>query len=274
MPELPEVETVRSQLDKYLAGATILSIEIWRSGREFPVGSEFIQALVGATIQSIKRRAKLLVWELDKERFLFAHLKMTGRFTVVSSSYQPEKHDRIRFIYRSKMGEVEQLVWADMRQFGYLKLLSRVEGEGILDEYGLEPLSSTAEALAARLSKPTARAIKTVLLDQSIIAGIGNIYADEACFRAGIKPTRLAKRLAQKDRLRLAEEIQAVLRASLAQKGTSAHHYVDTAGNKGGFLALLQVYGRGTQPCFRCRTPIIRVNFRGRGTHFCASCQR
>lgn len=274
MPELPEVETVRAQLDVRLAGATILAVELWRSGRETPQGEDFTKALTGANIHAVKRRAKLLVWELDQDRFLLAHLKMTGRFSFVTSEYIREKHDRLKLSYRSRTGEVGQVVWSDMRQFGYLKLVSRREGEGILQEYGIEPLTATKEELMDRLSLATKRAIKTVLLDQSVIAGIRNIYADESCFRAGIRPTRLVKSLKSSERLRLAEELQAVLWASLAQKGTSAHHYLDTSGKKGGFLALLQVYGRGKQPCFRCQNPIQRVTFRGRGTHFCSSCQR
>ena len=274
MPELPEVETVRTQLDEHLAGATILAVELWRSGREHPQGDLFIQELTGATIKSIQRRAKLLIWELDHERFLFAHLKMTGRFYFVSPDYMRAKHDRILIRYRARTGEVQDVIWSDMRQFGYLKIVSRVEGDAFLQEYGVEPLTATVNELAERLALKTTRAIKTVLLDQSVIAGIGNIYADEACFRAGIRPMRLAKRLTAEERMRLATSIQEVLQASLAQKGTSAHSYLDTKGGKGGFLALLQVYGRGGKPCLRCKKPIKYIHFRGRGTHFCLSCQR
>lgn len=274
MPELPEVETVRRQLHRHLAGATIVSLEILRSGREFPAGRAFVEGLTGARISGIKRRGKLLIWELDQKRFLFAHLKMTGKFLIVPDSYLCTKHDRILFVYRSKRGEKKRLVWSDMRQFGYVKLLPRKEGERILEAYGLEPLTTSVGLLVARLAQPTGRAIKTVLLDQTVIAGIGNIYADEACFRARIRPTHLAKRLTEKDRLRLAKAIKEVLSASLAQKGTSAHHYVDTAGEKGGFLACLQVYGRGQKPCVHCGTRITRLVFRGRSTHFCSSCQR
>lgn len=275
MPELPEVETVRSQLDRELAGAMILAVDLWRSGREFPSGISFVRGLEGASVQAVKRRAKLLIWELDEgRRWLLAHLKMTGRFLQVSSEYEVQKHDRLRLVYRSPVGEVRRLVWSDMRQFGYLKLVSRSEGEAIVAGYGLEPLEVSVADLAEHLDLSTTRAIKTVLLDQSVVAGIGNIYADEACFLAGIRPTRLASRLTRQERQRLAREIQVVLRASLAQKGTSAHHYIDTAGEKGGFLKLLQVYGRAGKTCMRCSGVVERMTFRGRGTHFCASCQR
>lgn len=274
MPELPEVETVRTQLDRELTGATILAVDIWRSGRELPVGDVFVRALTLAKIQRIQRRAKLLIWELDQDRAILVHLKMTGRFLVVPENYERQKHDRIFFRYRTVKGLEKRLVWSDVRQFGFMHVVTAKEAQKKALEYGLEPLVSTAEELAERLALPTTRAIKSVLLDQSVIAGIGNIYADEACFRARIRPTKMAKKLTNVERELLAMEIKAVLKASLAQKGTSAHHYVDTAGGKGGFLELLQVYGRGKKPCVRCQTPIKRVEFRGRGTHFCPRCQR
>jgi formamidopyrimidine-DNA glycosylase len=273
MPELPEVETVRTQLDHELAGATILAVEVWRSGRELPSGTAFIKTLTLAKITNVKRRAKLLIWELNQDRAILIHLKMTGRFLVVPKNYERQKHDRIFFRYQTATGVEKQMVWSDMRQFGYMRVVTAKEAEETVAEYGLEPLVSSIEALVERLALPTTRAIKSVLLDQSVIAGIGNIYADEACFRAGIRPTRAARKLTTTERRVLATEIQTVLKASLAQKGTSAHHYVDTTGGKGGFLDLLQVYGRGKKACVRCETPITRLEFRGRGTHFCPNCQ-
>ena len=130
------------------------------------------------------------------------------------------------------------------------------------------------EQIAERLAQKTTRAIKTVLLDQGVIAGIGNIYADEACFRAKILPTRALVSLTKKERLALATQIRGILQESLALKGTSAHTNLDTTGKKGGFVDLLNVYGRKGKPCARCKTAITKMMFRGRGTHFCTKCQK
>jgi formamidopyrimidine-DNA glycosylase len=139
--------------------------------------------------------------------------------------------------------------------------------------YGPEPLESEAAVLASRLEKPRMRRIKAALLDQATIAGIGNIYADEVLHRAGILPTRRLDQLTSEERLRIARNIQNVLHEAVAQRGTSANDYVDTQGEKGGFLSLLRVYGRKGEPCRTCGTPIQKSVFAQRGTHVCPTCQ-
>lgn len=273
MPELPEVETVRRQLAERLNGATILGIDIWRSGREFPRSDAFAETLVGQRIEAVERRAKLLVWRFMDGRAMTAHLKMTGRFVFIEEGYERGKHDRIRFVLE-RDGEPFALVWADVRQFGFLKVAERDELEKILAAYGPEPLEVSAEVLANCFLRDSSRTVKALLLDQTVIAGVGNIYADEGLHRAGIRPTRRVRRLSADDRLCLAQEIQAVLRESLAQQGTSANDYVDTNGERGGFLSLLRVYGRGGEPCLSCATPIKKSVVAQRGTHYCERCQR
>lgn len=274
MPELPEVETVRRQLDRRLRGAMITGLQIWKSGREYPNGMEFFDGVVGRRIQSIDRRAKLLIWRFEDGGAMIGHLKMTGRFLFVEKDYLQQKHDRILFLYTDTKGKIIPLVWADVRQFGFLRLVS-VEGlERILSEYGPEPLLVTPEVLAERFMHPKTRTIKAALLNQSVIAGVGNIYADEACHRAGIHPKRRLHTLTQNDRMRLAQAIQDVLNESLAQHGTSANDYVDTSGGTGGFLSLLRVYGRQGEECHVCHKPIQRIVLHQRGTHFCPTCQR
>ncbi len=270
MPELPEVETIRYQLALRLEGTKIEDIVIWKTGRETPVGREFVQSLIGRKIQTIERRAKLLIWRLDDDRALTAHLKMTGRFVFVNTDYQPAKHDRMLF----QLSGGTRLVWADMRQFGFLRLVDQETLDCILDMYGPEPLEVEPAVLAERLVKPGTRKVKVALLNQEVIAGVGNIYADEACFRAGIHPTRNLGSLKQDDRLRLAQAIQEVLRESLARKGTSARQYVDTMGSRGAFKDFLRVYARAKQPCLICQTPIEKILVGQRGTHFCPVCQR
>jgi formamidopyrimidine-DNA glycosylase len=247
-------------------------MEIWRNGREFPRGEEFVQALVGRYAVSVERRAKLLVWRFENETALTAHLKMTGRFVFVGEGYERQKHDRIRFVFE-RGGERIFLVWADVRQFGFLKLVSSETLKEILEGYGPEPLGVSVEELATCFTRRSVRSIKALLLDQTVLAGVGNIYADEACYRAGIRPMRMANKVTAKERLRLAQEVQTVLAESIARQGTSANDYVDTQGEKGGFLELLRVYGREGESCRTCQQPIIRVVHVQRGTHYCANCQ-
>ncbi len=269
MPELPEVETVRRQLHAALAGKTIVVLDVFRTGREFPVGADFSLGVVGKHIVAVERRAKLLIWRFVDGSAMVGHLKMTGKFLLVAEEYQPGKHDRMRFVT-----DGPQFIWSDVRQFGYVKLMDADGLAVLLAGYGPEPLLATPEELAERLLTPKTRKIKAALLDQTCIAGIGNIYADEACFRAGIRPTRRLGTLSAKDRLRLAMEVQAVLTESLAQNGTSSNDYVDTLGERGGFLGFLRVYGRENEPCRTCAAPIKKFVLAGRGTHYCAECQK
>lgn len=274
MPELPEVETVRRQLDQRLRGARIQSVTVLRSGREFPLGEAFIHGLAGRTIQSIDRRAKLLIWRFEDQQALLGHLKMTGRFVFVDHEYAPQKHDRIVFDFVGARHAVPlRLVWSDIRQFGFLKLVTASELEQVISGYGPEPLEVATEVLAHCLRVPHTRVVKAALMNQAIIAGVGNIYADEALHRAGIRPTRRLATLTAHDRYRLAQAVQTVLRESVAQQGTSANDYVDTRGERGGFLGLLRVYGRFGQACQTCQTPIKKITLMQRGTHYCPRCQ-
>jgi formamidopyrimidine-DNA glycosylase len=269
MPELPEVETVCVQLHERLAGRRVVEVEIWKTGREFPSLDDFVRLVLDQKIKRVYRRAKAIVFDFGNGAMV-GHLKMTGRFVFVDDQYQPAKHDRILFVF----DDGSRVVWADVRQFGYVKIFDVAELDCVLQKYGPEPLESSVQQLADRLAKPKTRTIKAALLDQATIAGIGNIYADEACHRAGIRPMRRLGRLTMAERLRLAQEIKNVLVESLAQKGTSANDYVDTKGERGGFLSLLRVYGRSGEPCLTCSTPISKIVLAGRGTHFCATCQK
>lgn len=274
MPELPEVETVRRQLAKRMEGAKIVSVTIWQSDRELPKANAFVTALKDKRISTIERRGKLLLIRFSDASALAIHLKMTGK--LIFYEQEPKmaaRHERLYFTIK-KGKEICYLVWKDLRRFGYLKLLSEPKQiNDVLAEYGPEPLLATAQELADRLAKPSVRSTKAVLLDQSVIAGIGNIYADEACFLAGIHPARPLKSLSAKERLLLAESIQDILHRSLEQRGTSAHDYLDTEGKKGGFSKLLQVYGRKNKPCPNCQTLITKTVLAGRGTHACLTCQ-
>lgn len=269
MPELPEVETVRRQLHAGLAGKTIQSVELLKIGREKPLGKKFVDAVVGKTIERVDRRAKLLVYRFTDGTAMTAHLKMTGKFVFVDREYASTKHDRMIF----ELGDA-RLAWNDVRQFGFVHLVSGKELEEILLKYGPEPLETSVEMLASRIELPKTRMIKAALLNQEVIAGVGNIYADEACHRAGIKPTRRLGRLNAEDRLNLMRHLKELLDEAVKQRGTSANDYVDTEGKKGGFLSLLRVYGREGERCLNCGDTIKRIVVAQRGTHYCGGCQR
>ena len=279
MPELPEVETVRTQLDAQIRGATILDIQIWKSGREKPAGEALRHFLEGKSVSEVQRRAKLLVWKFDDGSAMTAHLKMTGKFVFVDADYEPSKHDRMLFRFSARGGSAFggdndiYLVWNDVRKFGFVHAVSEKELENILSKYGPEPLESDVTYLVTRIKEPKTRTIKSALLNQQVIAGIGNIYADEACFRAGIRPTRRLGRLNENERVNLMTHVKELLREAVEQRGTSANDYVDTEGKKGGFLSLLRVYGRTGEPCVNCKTPIKKIVLAQRGTHYCSECQ-
>ena len=274
MPELPEVETVRRQLHEKLAGARFKSIEVIRSGRERPLGNAFTLMLKEKTVLRIERRAKLLMWRLSDETTILAHLKMTGRFIFSSANVTPSKHASLKFIFQNRQGKQVDCFWEDMRKFGYMEVVTNAEADAKASEYGPEPLTTGAEQLAECFRGSKSRRIKSVLLDQARIAGVGNIYADEACHRAGILPSRQLGKLTQRDRVELARAVKSVLQESLDQRGTSAHNYVDTDGARGGFVSFLRVYGRGGKPCLTCKTQIKKTRQEQRGTHFCPTCQR
>lgn len=269
MPELPEVETIRRQLDSKLRGKTVTKVTLFRTGRELPRGKKFIAAVEGKKIKNISRRAKLLVWNFTDGTALLAHLKMTGRFVFVDGKYEPKKHDSAMF----EFGRL-RLVWSDVRKFGFVKFVERPELDAVLACYGPEPLEARAEELADRLKTPKTRLVKAALLNQETIAGVGNIYADEALHRAKIRPTRRLGSLTEKERLALGKDIQKVLCESIDKGGTSANDYVDSRGEKGGFLDLLRVYGRKGEGCRDCGTPIKRIVIGQRSTHYCPKCQK
>lgn len=268
MPELPEVETIKRQLDSKLAGQKIKSVKILKSGREKPVGIKFVKILIGKKIRHIERRAKLIIWKFSDDDALVTHLKLTGRLIVVDKKYTPQKHDRIIFEIGS-----HRLVWSDVRQFGHMNYFTPVELKNTLDKFGPEPLEMKPEQIAELFKSPKTRKVKVALLDQTTLAGIGNIYADESLFRAKIKPTRHLGELTAVERLALAKAIQDVLKLAIKLKGTSSQDYLDAHGERGQFDKILNVYRRKNLPCRVCGTPIVRTVVAQRGTHYCPKCQ-
>ncbi len=272
MPELPEVETVARGLREQVVGSTIRAVQIWHPTLTVKQDRDrFTEHLTGAQITQVSRRAKFLLFHLQPQGVLMGHLRMTGKFIVSAPLEAPGKHHRAWFT----LDEGRLLVFEDMRCFGTLEWFPEEASIPQLQELGPEPLSDAFQAplLQQALAK-TSRAIKPTLLDQKIVAGIGNIYASEILFRARIHPEREARTLRKADCTRLVTETKEVLTEALAHNGTSISDFRRVDDKTGEFQAFLRVYQRETHPCRVCGTPIQRIVQQQRSTFFCPTCQK
>lgn len=278
MPELPEVEYVARQLQQTLIGQSITAVQVnWARAIGHPDVPSFCTRLSGAKISRIGRRAKLLLVFLSNEETLVIHRRMTGNILLFPAAPEgavwhelPDPYCRVAFL----LADGRRMAFSDPRKFGRMALYGPGELQAALKGYGLEPLGEefTATALA-RLLKGHARQIKPFLLDQTAVAGIGNIYADEALFRAGIHPLRRTDTLSSAEVGRLHEAIRTVLEAGIAHGGTTFGRHQDIWGEAGWNREHLQVYQHEEMPCVRCGTLIVRIVVAQRGTHFCPQCQ-
>lgn len=273
MPELPEVETIRRQLARAIVGATIKDVVVNFAGRLNLPAKKFIQIIKGKKFIGVDRRAKLLIFKLSGGFFILAHLKMSGRFLVTTSGASVDKHSHIVF----KLSGNRELHWNDFRKFGFLKLVDAVGLEKYLEAqaYGPEPLdkSFTWKKMAMCLRSAPKKKIKPHLLDQTCIAGIGNIYATEALWFAKIHPSTPVGKISDAQMKLLYRGIISVLKKSIAAHGTSADAYFDAFGEEGKFEKQLKVYGREGQLCPRCRAKIKKIKIGGRGSAYCPKCQ-
>ena len=274
MPELPEVETVARDLRAELVGRRFLSAWVSEPGvLRFPAPEVFTAALPGLEVDSVERRGKYIHCGLRGGQDLVFHLGMTGHLRVVAGGAAVVKHTHLR----AGLDDGRELRFDDARRFGRLMLGSRalLEERGVLPALGVEPLSDDfSPADLDRLMRHTTRTVKAALLDQSGIAGLGNIYVDEACHLAGIRPTRRAHRLTRRERLALHGAIRAVLATAIQNRGTTVDDYRDLWAARGSNQEQLRVYGRGGEPCLGCGAVLRRKVVAGRTTVYCASCQR
>jgi formamidopyrimidine-DNA glycosylase len=270
MPELPEVETVRRQLDPELRGRRIERLEVLdpRWCRPAPP-AELEGSVSGATIRGLGRRGKYLLLGLDGERTLVMHLRMTGNL-VLGERSASERHLRARF----RLEDGREVWFTDPRRFGEAFLIEDAELAGRFERLGPEPLSDefTAEALASIASGRTAP-LKSFLLDQSAIAGVGNIYADEALFRARLHPLSPAASMKPEHHAALRDGVVAALEAGIAGGGASIDDYRDGRGERGTMQDEFLVHTREGEPCPRCGAAILRIVVSGRSTYYCPSCQ-
>jgi formamidopyrimidine-DNA glycosylase len=269
MPELPEVETTVRALRQPLLGQTITGVRSdWPRQVIEPDIREMDARIGGRKIQSINRRGKYLVFGLEGGEHLIIHLKMSGHLSVVPAEIPPDKH--VHTVFTLAGGR--ELRFRDTRKFGRVYLVQELDN--VLGPLGPEPLSPqfTAEDLLHRL-QGRRRVLKPLLLDQTFIAGIGNIYADEALHRAQLLPTRISNDLTRDESRALHSAIQWVLRLAITREGASIDNYRKPDGSKGEMQEAFAVYGRTGEPCHRCGAIIERMVLGGRSTHFCRSCQ-
>lgn len=287
MPELPEVETIRQDLLPRIVGKTIRDVVIRRPKIVRVDKKIFLWSVIGQSVTDIQRRGKLLIAPLSNAlQYILIHLKMTGQLIyrseaeIIAGGHSfstmdfdlPNQYTHVSF----QLNDDSFLHFNDMRQFGYIDLVDSTQLEKILNVYGIEPLTKdfTLEAFT-KLFKQRTAPTKAVLLNQERIAGIGNIYADEICFQAAVRPMRAAKKLTLFEIGRLYKASSAVLKKAIRYRGTTFSSFVDSTGKKGQFTKHLMVYGRTGLECRRCTTGIIQKTVSaGRGTHYCPNCQK
>ena len=273
MPELPEVETVCRGLQLALAGARIELVMLRRGDLRTPFADDFMQNLTGRRIESVQRRAKYLLFTLSGGATLIAHLGMSGRFSVEKKLPKSFKtHDHVVWILEDGRG----VIYNDPRRFGLMEIAKTksLSEHPLLAHLGPEPFSKdfSASYLKAALLKRKGP-IKPVLMDQSLVVGVGNIYASEALFLAGIHPETPAFKAAPKAAL-IVKSIRKVLEAAIASGGSSLRDFLHVSGEAGYFQHQFNVYERGSEPCFACQTPLLAIRQAGRSSFYCPSCQR
>ncbi len=265
MPELPEVETVTRELRRALCGKTIRRVCVYnRLVVRQPSLKQFCRHLRHATITKVFRRGKLLICELGKRGFLTVHLKMTGQLIYPSDG----EGSRVGFFF----SDGTLLDFKDQRLFGELRFVSSWESLPFIRRLGPEPFHISSAEFSGKLRGKKTR-IKPLLMDQTFLAGIGNLYAAEILFRAGIDPRRAASSLTPAESKKLFRILKDVLKQAISQGGSSVDDYVRISGKKGAYSAYHQVYDRQGKPCVFCGQPIQRITLSGRGTYYCGRCQ-
>lgn len=289
MPELPEVETIRAGLELGIVGQVIKDVEVL-NGKTFLAPTDLIgQVVAGQTISHVDRRAKVLIWNLADGYSLLFHLKMTGQVVLTKADGErfagghptasmaadlPDTSTRV--IFRLASGDT--VYFNDQRKFGWIKLVetAQINEDALVGRLGPEPLSDdfTLASFTTALKRHAKAPIKPVILDQSTVSGIGNIYADESLHLAKIHPRRLAGSLTPAEIKRLHEAIKTIIALGIEHGGTSFTHYVNALGGQGDYLDHARVFRREGLPCPVCGTIIQKTKVAGRGTHFCPYCQK
>ncbi len=271
MPELPEVETIVRSLRLRLLGQEIKSLRLF-----FPALLRDSRVLAlrkfrGRLITGVRRRGKMILLDADSGFSLLFHLKMTGRFFLGPAKAARDRHTRLAIL----LGNGEELLFQDPRKFGFVRVVETAKAEQALEikKLGPEPLGLDFPNFYQLFAQRRGR-LKSLLLKQSFLAGIGNIYADEICFESRLHPASRVSSMSLYQVQRLWKAIHSVLLRAIEAGGSSIRNFRDGEGRAGSFQSQLRVYGRAGEPCFRCGTKIVRWRLAGRSTHFCPRCQR
>ncbi len=271
MPELPEVETVVRDLRPLLVGRSFVKIAVGRKALRREWSRDWEEQLIGQRVQAIERRGKWILIDLGAP-WLVVHLGMTGQFTVVSADKPRETHTHVAFT----LEDGGELRFRDVRRFGSITLhpdRAALTAFFMNNRLGPEPFDFDA-AYWRDCLRSTRRNLKAILLDQTVLAGVGNIYADESLFEAKLHPTLIGADVTTAQARTLRQAVAAVLTRAIEQRGSSIRDYIGGSGLKGRFQDEFCVYGRTGEACVRCRTPIEKMTLAGRSTHFCPKCQR
>jgi formamidopyrimidine-DNA glycosylase len=273
MPELPEVEVLRRSLEPRLTGARIARVEVRSPALREPLDRRSLRRLEGCAVTRLRRRAKYLLVDFERDRTLVIHLGMSGRFTLTPAATPVALHEHLAFY----LDGGERLRLVDPRRFGvaFVRATARLESDPHFVHLGVEPLGEelTADFLSAEASGRRTP-VKSFLMDARIVVGVGNIYACEALWLSGVHPRRAAGRIGRRRLAELTEAVRTVLGRAIDQGGTTLNDFTDGEGNAGYFQVSLSAYGREGEPCRRCRRPIRRIVQSGRSTFYCPGCQR
>ncbi len=266
MPELPEVETIKRDLEKVILNKKISEVCIHNpTVIRQPSPAQFKKQLEGARVRNVLRKAKVLILELSNAKSLVIHLKMTGQLVYPGNSQK----SRVSF----HLSDGKTLDFNDQRLFGELRLLDRWQDFKFIKGLGPEPFDLSTARFKEMLSRKKTK-IKPLLMDQTFISGIGNLYVAESLFEAGIHPQRPASSLSDREKEALLKSIRDVLSRAVKYGGSSVDDYVRLSGEPGDYVSQHKVYGRQAKPCLICKTPIKKISLGGRGTYFCPKCQR
>lgn len=268
---MPEVETIKEQLNQKIKGKTVKTVEVnLERFVKYPL-DDFKKIVEGSIIENISRRAKLLIFGLSSGYCLIVHLKLSGQLI-----FNGEKQKHTHLVYYFKDGS--WLIHNDLRQFGFVKVVSKQKLLHFLEEekLGPEPLGRefTLDLFKELLQKRKRSPIKKVLMDPKFVAGIGNLYADEILFFAGVRPTRKVFEITKEEIEKIYRQIKRILALAVKKGGSSSSDYVDAEGEEGDYLSLVKVYQRDSQPCKKCKTEIERVKINNRSAHYCPNCQK
>ncbi len=284
MPELPEVETIRQDLRKKILNKKIKSVFVSGKAKVNKSHPAFKKYLIGKKFVDIDRVGKLIIFVLDNKKYLLVHLKMTGQLIykngkkIIAGGHPepridevPNKFTRVSF----ELASGGNLYFNDVRRFGYVNIVGQEELDKIKSNFGIEPLQPdfTLENFKKALSNRRT-SIKAVLLNQKLLAGIGNIYADESCFLAEVRPAKPVNKLTGLQVKKLHKAIEKVINKAIEMRGTTFNDYKDSEGNSGYFGNFLKVYGRGGEKCVKCKDILKRTVVVGRGTVYCLKCQK